>query len=65
MLGVIFSAGVSSKFGDVSSVHFLEDIWLGDTSLAQQYPCLYNIVQWKNIMLPNMLTQTQLSIEGP
>jgi hypothetical protein len=50
----------SFKIGDGSSVHFWEDIWLGDTSLAQQYPYLYNIVQRKNVLVANVLVQTPL-----
>jgi hypothetical protein len=42
---------VSFKVGDGTSVRFWEDIWLGDTSLANQYPSLYNIVQRKNVLL--------------
>jgi hypothetical protein len=50
------------KIGDGSSVRFWEDIWLGDTSLAQQYPSLYNIVQRKNVMVAPVLAQTPLNI---
>jgi hypothetical protein len=50
------------KIGDGSWVHFWEDIWLGDTSLAQQYSSLYNIVQRKNILVATVLAQTPLDI---
>jgi hypothetical protein len=41
---------------------FWEDIWLGDISLTQQYPLLYNIVQQKNVLVVNVLAETPLSI---
>jgi hypothetical protein len=46
----------------VVSVRFWEDVWLGKTSLAQQYPSLYNIVQRKNVLVANVLSQTPLNI---
>jgi hypothetical protein len=50
------------KVGTGDSVRFWEDIWLGNTPLAQQYPSLYNIVQRKNIMVATVLAQTPLNI---
>jgi hypothetical protein len=49
----------SFKVGDGTSVRFLEDIWLGDSSLANQYPSLYNIVQRKNVFVANVLAHSQ------
>ena len=45
-----------------SSVRFWEDIWLGNVSLAQQYPSLYNIVQRKNVLVATVLAQRPLNI---
>jgi hypothetical protein len=33
--------------GNSEDTRFWEDVWLGNTSLAEQYPYLYNIVQRK------------------
>jgi hypothetical protein len=48
--------------GNGSDTRFWEDIWLGDTSLAQQYPALYNIVQRKNVLVATVLAQNPLNI---
>ena len=37
----------SFKIRDGSQVRFWEDKWLGNASLREQYPCLYNIVRHK------------------
>jgi hypothetical protein len=50
------------KLGDGSIVRFWEDIWMGDTSLAAQYPSLYNIVQHKNVTVAHVLAQSPLDI---
>jgi hypothetical protein len=34
----------SFTVGKGEYTRFWEDTWLGNTPLAQQYPCLYNIV---------------------
>ena len=49
--------------GDGSTTRFWEDIWMGDASLAQQYPSLYNIVQQKNVTVANVLAHVPLHIE--
>jgi hypothetical protein len=41
---------------------FWEDSWLGDKPLAQQYPSLYNIVQWKQVSIANVLNHNPLNI---
>jgi hypothetical protein len=51
------------KVGDGSDTRFWEDVWLGATSIADQYPALYNIVQRKNVMVAHVLNQTPLNIE--
>jgi hypothetical protein len=53
----------SFKVGDGISVRFWEDIWLGDSSLANQYPSVYNIVQRKNVLVANVLAHSPLNIE--
>jgi hypothetical protein len=50
------------KIGDGSNTMFWEDIWLDDTSLAQQYSSLYNILQQKNVTIANELSQVPLNI---
>lgn len=50
------------KIGDGTTVKFQEDVQLGDNTLAQQYPALYNIVQQKNILVADVLNQTPLNI---
>ena len=49
--------------GNGSTTRFWEDIWMGDASLAQQYPPLYNIVQQKNVTIANVLVHVPLHIE--
>ena len=43
-------------------VRFWEDVWLGDTSLANQYPSLYNIVQHKNVLVSSVLGQHPIDL---
>jgi hypothetical protein len=50
------------QIGNGESVRFWEDVWLGDTSLSQQYPSLYNIVQRKQVLVADVLAQTPLNI---
>jgi hypothetical protein len=45
----------SFVIGDGSGTRFREDVWLGNTSLANQYPSLYNIVRTKNVLVSNVL----------
>jgi hypothetical protein len=52
-----FSRG-SFKVGDGTSVHFWEDVCLGEVPLSEQYPSLYNIVQHKNVLISTVLAQT-------
>jgi hypothetical protein len=46
-----FFARGSFKLGDGKKTRFWEDVWLGEKSLAQQYPTLYTIVRRKNVWL--------------
>ena len=50
------------NIGNGQSTRFWEDIWLGDTPLAHQYPSLYNIVRHKHVRVANVLEQTPLNI---
>jgi hypothetical protein len=50
------------KIGDGSTVRFWEDVWLGNTPFASQYPSLYNIVQPKNVLVATVMAQTPLNI---
>jgi hypothetical protein len=43
---------------DGSGTRFWEDVWLGDSSLANQYPILRNIVRTKNVLVAEVLNQT-------
>jgi hypothetical protein len=56
----VFSRG-SFKVGNGMTIRFW-DTWLGNTSLAQQYPSLYNIVHHKNITVAHVLAQPPLNI---
>jgi hypothetical protein len=51
------------KIGNGETVRFLEDVWLGKSSLADQYLSLYNIVQKKNVLVANVLSHNPLNIE--
>jgi hypothetical protein len=48
--------------GDGTGTRFWEDTWLGDTSLANQYPTLYNIVRTKDILVADVLSHNPLNI---
>jgi hypothetical protein len=42
------------------SICFWEDTWLGDSSLASQYPTLHNIVRHKDVFVGNVLPNRPL-----
>jgi hypothetical protein len=48
--------------GNGQSIRFWEDIWLGEVSLARQYPALYHIAQYKNVKVANVLSHAPLNI---
>jgi hypothetical protein len=50
------------KVGNGETTRFWEDTWLGNTSLAHQYPSLYNIVHHKNVTVAQVLAQSLLNI---
>jgi hypothetical protein len=56
-----FSSG-SFTIGNGMDTRFWEDTWLGNKSLAEQYPSLYNIVQRKQVLVANVLNQNPLNI---
>jgi hypothetical protein len=58
---IFFSRG-KFKVGNGSDTRYWEDVWLGETTLAHQYPSLYNIVQCKNVTVANVLTQAPLNM---
>jgi hypothetical protein len=51
------------KVGNVETVRFWKDVWLGNSSLVDQYLSLYNIVQRKNVLVVNVLCHNPLNIE--
>jgi hypothetical protein len=48
--------------GNGMDTRFWEDTWLGDKPLSQQYPSLYSIVQWKQVLVANVLSHIPLNI---
>jgi hypothetical protein len=50
------------NLGDGSTIRFWEDVWFGDTTLTQQYPSLYHIVQHKNVSVADVLAHAPLNI---
>jgi hypothetical protein len=48
--------------GNGLGTRFWEDKWLGDKTLAEEYPTLYNIVYHKNVTVNNVLNHTPMSI---
>jgi hypothetical protein len=49
------------SLGDGSAIRYWEDVWLGDTNLAQQYPSIYHIVQHKNVLVADVLAHAPLN----
>ena len=47
---------------DGLEVHFWEDIWLGNASLREQYPTLYNIAREKNNTIAQVLSASPPNI---
>jgi hypothetical protein len=52
----------SFQLGNGNSIRFWEDVWLGGTSLANQYPSLYHIVQSKNVTVASVLSSVPLNV---
>jgi hypothetical protein len=50
------------QLGDGTGIRFWEDVWLGDTSLAHQYPSLYHIAQYKNVTVASVLSHAPLNV---
>jgi hypothetical protein len=59
--GNFFSRG-KFQIGSGEGVRFLEDKWLGDQTLASQYPQLYNFVNRKHDTVAKVMSSTPLNI---
>ena len=49
--------------GNGQRVRFWEDTWLGDMSLADRYPSLFNIARRRNVIVADVLANVPLNIE--
>jgi hypothetical protein len=56
-----FSRG-SFVVGNGLGTRFWEDKWLGDKTLAEEYPTLYNIVYHKNVTVNSVMNSTPTNI---
>jgi hypothetical protein len=52
----------SFTVGDREITRFWKDMWLGDNSLANQYPYLHNIVQRKQVLVANFMDNVPLNV---
>jgi hypothetical protein len=52
----------SFVIGHGLETRFWEHTWLGDKPPAQHCPSLYNIMQQKQVLVANVLSQTPLNI---
>jgi hypothetical protein len=52
----------SFNVGNGMDTRFLEDTWLGNKPLSQQYTSLYSIVQRKQVLVANVLSHNPLNI---
>src|SRR3954462_1654662 len=50
------------KIKEGSEIRFWEDIWLGNTTLRDQYPALYNIVRHKGDTLATVMQESPPNI---
>jgi hypothetical protein len=57
-----FSRG-SFVLGNCTSTRCWEDIWLGDTKLAAQYPSQYSVVRHKDKTLAHTFSSVLINIE--
>jgi hypothetical protein len=57
-----FFSRASYNIGNGMNTKFWEDTWLGNKSLAEQYPSLYNILKCKQVSVANVLNQNPLNI---
>jgi hypothetical protein len=48
--------------GNGENTRFREDVWLGESSLANQYPVMYNILKWKNVYVYSVLSHNPLKM---
>ena len=49
--------------GNVEATRFWEDTWLGEVSLASQYPMLYNVIRQKNVLVADVLANSSVHVE--
>jgi hypothetical protein len=56
-----FSRG-SYEVGNALNTRFWEDTWLGDKPLPDQYPLLYNIINFMNLTIADVLSTFSLNI---
>jgi hypothetical protein len=47
------------KIGKGTCVHFWENIWVGNSSLANKYQALYNIAQRKHVLIASVLSNRE------
>ena len=52
------------KIKDGSEIKFWEDIWLGNATLRDQYPALYNIVRHKGDMLATVMQESPPNVHS-
>jgi hypothetical protein len=45
-----------------SQVRFVEDIWLGTSTLRDQYPCLYHIARYKHVSVADVFNTSSLNL---
>ena len=58
-----FFKHISFTLGNGEGIRFWEANLLGDSPLAIQYPSLYNIVRYKNVLVAHVLSQAQPNIQ--
>ena len=47
-----------------SQVRFVEDIWLGTSTLRDQYPCLYHIARYKHVSVADVFNTLPLVLSN-
>ena len=57
-----FFKHISFTLGNGEGVRFWEDTWLGQQPLSEQYPSLYNIVRFKNVLVANVFQNGHVNI---
>jgi hypothetical protein len=52
----------NSRFQSDTQIRFWEDIWLGNSTLKEQYPNLYNIARRRNSTVSDVLNKTPFNM---